>query len=60
MNLTALRKNDGTMMKLTSYDVVEQKYGEYNSGSSKIKENEIKMTPTLSDLNEANARIQEE
>lgn len=60
MNLTALRKNDGTMMKLTSYDIIGQKYEEYDSGSSVIKENEIKMKQTLSELNEANEKYIED
>lgn len=36
MTLKVLRREDGTMMKLTQYDVENQKYGNVTSGSTKI------------------------
>ena len=54
MQLTALRRNDGVMMKLTSYDVVDWKYGKYTSGSTEIVPNSILVEPSDLDLEEAN------
>ena len=54
MTLTALRKPDGTMMKLTQYEVIGKKYGPYDSGSTEIVPFTVPVDPTEEQLQEAN------
>lgn len=59
MTLTALRRADGVMMKLTQYDVVEKKYGRYTSGSTEIVSSENIYEPTDEDLEEINETFEQ-
>lgn len=54
MSLTAMRRQDGVMMKLTSYDIVEKKYGKYSSGSTEILQKSTNKVPTDDELDEIN------
>lgn len=59
MTLTALRRFDGVMMKLTSYDVVDWKYGKYTSGSTEIVPYDTTVEPTDDDLDDINVPYEE-
>ncbi len=54
MTLTAMRRADGVMMKLTQYDVAEKKYGKYASGSTEITPYDSTYEPTDEELDEQN------
>lgn len=60
MTLTALRKNDGVMMKLTSYDVENATYGDYISESKNIVPYDITPKPTNEILKEISEPYQRE
>lgn len=60
MTLTALRRADGVMMKLTQYDVVDKKYGKYTSGSTEIVPYDDIYEPTDEDLDDINETFEEE
>ena len=60
MTLTALRKNDGVMMKLTSYDVENAAYGDYTSESKNIVPYDITPKPTNEILKEISEPYQRE
>lgn len=53
MTLTAMRRADGVMMKLTQYDVVPKKYGKYTSGSTEIVPFDGNYEPTDEQLDDA-------
>ncbi|MCD8210096.1 MAG: hypothetical protein LUC37_00985 [Prevotella sp.] len=54
MSLVAMRRQDGIMMKLTQYDVANQKYGKNVSGSTQIVQKGSNYEPTIEDLNDQN------
>ena len=54
MSLTAMRRQDGVMMKLTSYDIIDKKYGKYTSGSTEILQKATDKIPTDDELDEIN------
>lgn len=53
MTLTAMRRADGVMMKLTQYDVAPKKYGKYTSGSTEIVPFDGNYEPTDEQLDDA-------